>query len=57
MPGVWSIISKFYKMLLLTVNPTEGTTPEVATDSKKEEQYFQLFVQWDKILQSFCYYF
>lgn len=60
-PGVWSFISKFYNVLLLTVNPTEGTTPEVSTDNKKrnskEEQYCQLFVQWDKIPQFFCYCF
>lgn len=56
-PGVWNIISRFYNVLLLTVNPMKGTTPEVSTDNKKEEEYCQLFVQWDKILQSFCYSF
>lgn len=44
-PGVWNIISRFYNVLLLTANPTEGTTPEVSTNNKKEKEYCQLFVQ------------
>lgn len=52
-PGVWSFISKFYHVLLLTVNPTAGTTPEVSTDNKKRNSTVNYLSNEIKFLNPF----